>query len=96
MFPAAVSRRMCFPRVPRNDHPNRLNAITLCFFSSLKTLLTLTQGIPRHDQRPESAFPLPGFQVITYGRFCAFHRGNLTVGGLFNRHFHPRPFDLRL
>src|SRR4051812_23794674 len=29
-----------------SDHPNRPSAITCCFLSSLKTLLTLTQVIP--------------------------------------------------
>src|SRR5437763_14589439 len=31
----------------RSDHPNRPSAITCCFLSSLKTLLTLTQGNSR-------------------------------------------------
>src|SRR4051794_39394041 len=31
----------------RSDHPNRPSAITCCFLSSLKTLLTLAQGNSR-------------------------------------------------
>src|ERR1035438_7519634 len=34
-----------FRWIRRSDHPSRPNAMTCCFFSSLKTLLTLTEGI---------------------------------------------------
>jgi hypothetical protein len=38
----------------RSDHPNRPHAMTCCFFSSFKTLLTLTEGIAlASSQRPE-------------------------------------------
>jgi hypothetical protein len=47
------------------------NAITCCFLSSLKTLLTLSQGIPATESMSEAA-SLAGFQVITYGRVWVF------------------------
>src|SRR5437899_10506562 len=38
----------------RSDHPSRPKAMTCCFFSSLKTLLTSTEGIAlASTQRPE-------------------------------------------
>ena len=62
--------------IRRSDHPSRPRAITCCFFSSLKTLLTLTEGIPsRQGQCPGSAIPLAGFQVSTYGRFWVSPEG---------------------
>ncbi len=40
-YAPAVSRRICAAlSMRRNDHPSRPNAMTCCFFSSLKTLLT--------------------------------------------------------
>src|SRR3954447_12182917 len=46
-YPPMVSRRMCTAASMRlRDHPSRPSAMTCCFFSSLKTLLTLTEGIP--------------------------------------------------
>src|ERR1017187_6220185 len=66
-----VSRRMPVSRsIRRSDHPRRPNAIACCFFSSLKTLLTLTE-----DSVLTSAFnvlddglQLAGFQVTPTGR----------------------------
>jgi hypothetical protein len=53
----------------RSDHPKRPNPMTCCFFSSLKTLLTLTEGNPRVRINVLDPLPLAGFQVITIGRF---------------------------
>jgi hypothetical protein len=40
-YAPAVSGRMCAAlSMRRNDHPSRPSAMTCCFFSSLKTLLT--------------------------------------------------------
>ena len=45
--PLIVSRRICtVASMRRNDHPSRPSAMTCCFFPSLKTLLTLTEGNP--------------------------------------------------
>ena len=50
--------------------------MTCCFFSSLKTLLTLTEGIAlASNQCPERCLSLAGFQVIIYGRFWVFTEG---------------------
>jgi len=52
---------------------SRPNAMTCCFFSSFKTLLTLTEVSPsRRNQCPERCLSLAGFQVIMYGRFWVF------------------------
>src|SRR5271157_893343 len=50
----AVSRRTpvaCSMR--RSGQPSRPSAITCCRFSSLKTLLTMTEGTLRHSQCPD-------------------------------------------
>src|SRR5580704_17723358 len=65
-YPLAVSRRtpvVCSIR--RSDQPSRPRAITCCFFSSLKTLLTLTELIP----------PSGSMSWISYliGRFSRGH-----------------------
>jgi len=53
----------------RKGQPSRPSATTCCFFCSLKTLLTSTEGSPsRPSQCPASA-PLAGFQVTLIGRF---------------------------
>jgi len=45
-YVAAVSRRTPVARwMRRSDHPSRPNAMTCCLFSSLKTLLTSSEGI---------------------------------------------------
>src|ERR1051325_752852 len=44
-YVAAVSRRTPVARwMRRSDHPSRPNAMTCCLFSSLKTLLTSSEG----------------------------------------------------
>ena len=55
----------------RSDHPSRPNAMTCCFFSSFKTLLTSTEGsCPRVRLNVlGDGLSLAGFQVIIYGRF---------------------------
>src|SRR5260370_37586401 len=53
----------------RSDHPSRPSAMTCCFFSSLKTLLTLTEGNPHVRLNVLGSTPLAGFQVILIGRF---------------------------
>jgi hypothetical protein len=53
----------------RSDHPSRPSAMTCCFFSSLKTLLTLTEGNPHVMLNVLGSTPLAGFQVILIGRF---------------------------
>src|ERR1700688_2172151 len=53
----------------RSDHPSRPSAMTCCFFSSLKTLLTLTEGNPHAMLNVLGSTPLAGFQVILIGRF---------------------------
>ena len=61
-YPPIVSRRMCTAAsMRRSDHPSRPSAMTCCFLSSLKTLLTLTEGIPHAwinvlDQPPIGRF----------------------------------------
>jgi hypothetical protein len=48
-YPAAVSRRTPVLRwMRRSDHPNRPKAMTCCFFSSLKTLLTAMEDSLLH------------------------------------------------
>ena len=45
-YSVAVPRRTPVVRwIRRSDHPNRPKAMTCCFFSSFKTLLTSTEGI---------------------------------------------------
>src|SRR5215471_7929195 len=46
-YPPTVSRRMWTAfSMRRSDQPSRPSAITCSLFASLKTLLTLTEGIP--------------------------------------------------
>src|SRR5215218_3542409 len=64
-YAAAVSRRIrvvCWIR--RKDQPNWPSAMTWFFFSSLKTLLTLTESIPP-DSMSRSA--------VSIGRFSGDH-----------------------
>src|ERR1039457_6937045 len=67
-----VSRRMPVSRsIRRSDHPSRPNAMTCCFFSSLKTLLTVTEDnvlTPAFNVLDED-LQLAGFQVTLTGRF---------------------------
>jgi hypothetical protein len=53
----------------RSDHPSRPSAMTCCLFSSLKTLLTLTEVILASGSMSCSALLLAGFQLIIIGRF---------------------------
>ena len=60
----------------RSDHPNRPNAMTCCFFSSFKTLLTMTEGIAsRRVNVLSEGLLVAGFQVIMSGRFWVFTEG---------------------
>src|SRR6266446_6136916 len=66
----AVSRRtpvVCSIR--RSDQPSRPRAIACCCFSSLKTLLTLTERNPPSGSMSWFSSLLAGLQVATYGRF---------------------------
>jgi hypothetical protein len=57
----------------RSDQPRRPNAMTCCFFSSLKTLLTMRRVSPsRRIQCPERGLHMAGFQAFIYGRFWVF------------------------
>ena len=50
--------------------------MTCCFFSSLKTLLTSTEGNPsRRINVLDSVHPLAGFQVTIIGRFWVTPEG---------------------
>src|SRR5260370_40339954 len=60
----------------RSDHPSRPSAMTCCFFSSLKTLLTLTEGNPHVMLNVLGSTPLAGFQVILIGRFWVIPEAN--------------------
>ena len=54
----------------RSDQPSRPSAMTCCFFSSLKTLLTSTEGNPSVGFNVlDVSSPLAGFQVTLIGRF---------------------------
>src|SRR5215218_2960290 len=66
-YAAAVSRRIrvvCWIR--RRDQPNWPSAMTWFFFSSLKTLLTLTEGYPPPHSMSRSA--------VSIGRFSGDHQ----------------------
>jgi len=63
-YPAAVSRRIPVVfSMRRSGQPIRPSAITCCRLSSLKTLLTSSELIPRLRLLSERLFPLAGFQV---------------------------------
>ena len=57
--------------IRRSDHPSRPNAMTCCFFSSLKTLLTVTEDsvLTSAFNALDDALQLAGFQVTFTGRF---------------------------
>ena len=74
-FPAG--RRLLLS-IRRNDQPSWPSAMTCFFFSSFKTLLTLTEGNPPLIQCPER-FLLAGFQVTTLGRFWVTAEGELVL-----------------
>ena len=73
----AVSRRIrvaCSMR--RSDQPSRPSAMTCCFFSSLKTLLTLTEGNPPSGSMSWiSLSRWPVFRCPSYGRFWVSTEG---------------------
>jgi hypothetical protein len=60
----------------RSDHPNRPSAMTCCFFSSFKTLLTLTEGNPHVRINVLDRSSLAGFQVTFVGRFWMITEGS--------------------
>jgi hypothetical protein len=70
-FPADAGRLLN----RRSAQPSRPSAITCCFFSSFKTLLTLTEPIPPLEFNVLTAFSLAGFQVTTIGRFWVTAEG---------------------
>src|SRR3989442_829852 len=81
-YSAAVSRRMPVAFwIFRSDHPSRPNAITCCFFSSFKTLLTLTEGSRPHVKINvlNAGLSLAGFEVTLYGRFWVTPEGITIV-----------------
>lgn len=49
---------------------------------------------PRQNQRPESALPLAGFQVITYGRFWVFTEEHLATSRFQEPHKAPAQSQL--
>ena len=55
--------------------------MTCCFFSSLKTLLTLTEGNPHAMLNVLGSTPLAGFQVILIGRFWVIPEGEKSIRG---------------
>src|SRR5260370_10959923 len=63
----------------RSDHPSRPSAMTCCFFSSLKTLLTLTEGNPHVMLHVLGSTPLAGFHVILIGRLWVIPEGLFTI-----------------
>src|SRR5580693_9872991 len=69
-YPAAVSRRTpVASSIRRSAQPSWPSAMICFFFSSFKTLLTLTEGIPHVRVNVPTTFSLAGFQVTTIGRF---------------------------
>src|SRR3954447_19355845 len=81
-YAPAVSRRIrviCWIR--RRDQPNWPSAMTWFFFSSLKTLLTFTEGILRRIQCPDLLFLLAGFHVTINGRFWVTAEGEASRSG---------------
>src|ERR1039458_1427015 len=55
-----------FRWIRRSDHPSRPNAMTCCFFSSFKTLLTLTEGIALASKSMSGT-------LLIVGRFSGDH-----------------------
>src|ERR1017187_10327514 len=96
-----VSRRMPVSRsIRRSDHPSRPNAMTCCFFSSLKTLLTVTEDsvlTPAFNVL-DDGLQLAGFQVTLTGRFWVTPEGEASMkasNGVGQFSF-PIPFSLEL
>jgi len=69
-YALAVSRRTpVASSIRRSVQPSLPSATTSCFFSFLKTFLTLTEGNPHAMLNVLGSTPLAGFQVILIGRF---------------------------
>src|ERR1700751_3930941 len=68
-YPLAVSLRTpVASSMRRKDHPSFPNAITCCFFSSLKTLLMPRAPIRAPIGVNVPGFAMAGFQVTLHGR----------------------------
>src|SRR5437899_273749 len=67
----------------RSDHPSRPKAMTCCFFSSFKTLLTSTEGIAlASTQRPECWLIVGRFSGDYAWPVLGDHRGSGNrIGG---------------
>src|ERR1700688_4343202 len=88
-YPAAVSRRTPVANsIRRSAQPSWPSAMTCFFFSSFKTLLTLTEGIPHVRVNVPTTFSLAGFQVTTIGRFWV----TAEAGILYSSANEPRYF----
>src|SRR5258707_11265558 len=62
----------------RKGHPSFPSAMTCCFFSSLKTLLMLTEAIGPLVRVNVPGLSLAGFQVTLIGRFWVTTEGFKT------------------
>src|SRR5215468_467392 len=75
-YPLAVSLRTpVASSMRRKDHPSFPNAITCCFFSSLKTLLMPREPIRAPLGVNVPGFAMAGFQVTLYGRIWVTAEG---------------------
>src|SRR5947209_10698436 len=96
-YSAAVSRRTPVAFwIFRSDHPSRPNAITCCFFSSFKTLLTLTEGSRPHVKINvlNAWLSLAGFEVTLYGRFWVTPEDQFPLSGFEIAISHPFTYHL--
>src|SRR5215469_2282236 len=66
----------------RKDHPSFPNAITCCFFSSLKTLLMSREPIRAPLGVNVPGFPIAGFQLTLYGRIWVTPEDFVKIFGL--------------
>ena len=66
--------------IRRCAQPSWPSAMTCFFFSSFKTLLTLTEGIPHVRVDVLTTFSLAGFQVTTIGRIWVTAEAVLLCG----------------
>src|ERR1022692_4468954 len=68
-----------FRWIRRSDHPSRPNAMTCCFFSSFKTLLTLTEGIALASKSMSGTLLIVGrFSGDHVWPVLGVHRGTLA------------------
>jgi hypothetical protein len=75
-YALAVSRRTpVASSMRRKDHPSFPNAITCCFFSSLKTLLMPREPIRAPIGVNVPGFAMAGFQVTLHGRIWVTAEG---------------------